>query len=297
MPSASSPEPPVDLLEAPAEVSLADASLSVAKLTEPSPDDALDSIEPSPDDAPDSIEPSPDNAPDLGATDAPCGGLATLAVESADGPPPTADLPRLTTSESVTSLAPTEEIVIPKTRVPWAALGAAIFIALGLGVTLVWASGESSVEASDSSATSAQTDLPQQPRAQEAAAAPKQAPPPPPANTAPAPAETEAPPPEQPTPPGKPAEARPDVNGPAIEYRVSAALVKAQDCHRGGRATGTARVIMTFDPKGTVSETRLEGEPLASAPVGNCIRTVMNGVVVPKFDGGPVTIEREITLR
>jgi hypothetical protein len=189
--------------------------------------------------------------------------------------------------------------VIPKTRLPWAALGAAAFVALALGVTLVWASGHSSVEPSDASARPAQAGLSQQPRAQKPTLAAKQKPatPPPATKLSPAAAETEVPPPQQQPAPSKPTEARPDINGRAIEYRVAAALLKAQDCHRGGRATGTARVVMTLEPTGTVSETRLVGEPLASAPVGNCIRTVMNDVVVPKFDGAPVTIEQEITLR
>jgi hypothetical protein len=295
-PPHSSSDSPLEPLAEPDAASPEDVSDPVGELTKPPHETVPESVR-------ELDEPPPEAVPNR--ADTASLELPDVPVQPEREPPPGSDAPQLGAYEPAASLAPAEEIVIPETRLPWAALGGAAFVALGLGVTLVWASGHSSGEPSNASARAAQAAAEQQP-----------ATPPSAAKVAPAAAETKPPlPQQQPTPdepteartgaalsqqqptPGKPTEARPDVNGRAIEYRVAAALLEAKNCHRGGRATGTARVVMTLEPTGTVSETRLVGEPLASAPVGNCIRTVMNGVVVPKFDGAPITIDREITLR
>lgn len=221
---------------------------------------------------------------------------------------PVDQTPSLAAAAGSPSVSPTDDIVIPTARTPWAGIGLAAFAALGLLVTLVWvlltSTGETgtgvakaeaapphpSVSRSVGAPSPKKSVAPRPPKTSVASAAPVPAEPRTPAAATPAAKEqdpvTEA---DPQTPPG--------LDAAVADFRIELALRKARQCHRGGRATGTSRVIMTFDPKGTVQEARLEGEPIASAPVGTCILTIMSGVVLPKFEGDPVTIEREITLR
>ncbi len=94
------------------------------------------------------------------------------------------------------------------------------------------------------------------------------------------------------------AESIPDsVHAPTVLHRVFLAMKRAEDCHRGGRATGTALVWLTFAPNGTVLDARLEGEPIASAPVGACVLIHARGVKIPRFEGEPFTIKQKLRLR
>lgn len=87
------------------------------------------------------------------------------------------------------------------------------------------------------------------------------------------------------------------VSGAQVLASVGSVLHRAQRCHPGGHAVGTADVIITFGPKGHVTEVRIEGEPIASAPVANCIRDFARSVIIPKFDGEPFTVRQQITMR
>jgi 2-oxoglutarate dehydrogenase E2 component (dihydrolipoamide succinyltransferase) len=89
----------------------------------------------------------------------------------------------------------------------------------------------------------------------------------------------------------------PYVKAPVVLHRTRLQIRAAQNCHRGGRAVGTAEVFLTFDPSGRVSEARLEGEPIASAPVARCVLDAVRAVRIPKFVGAPFTISESITLR
>jgi hypothetical protein len=60
---------------------------------------------------------------------------------------------------------------------------------------------------------------------------------------------------------------------------------------------GTAQVYVTFAPNGRVVAARLEGEPLASAPVARCLLDQARSISLPKFEGEPFTIRQTITLR
>jgi hypothetical protein len=86
---------------------------------------------------------------------------------------------------------------------------------------------------------------------------------------------------------------------PADRVRISidAGLLRAKRCHLAGRATGTVRVFVTFDPTGRVSDARLQDEPIASAPVARCVLDQMRAILIPKFDGPAFTLERSLTLR
>jgi hypothetical protein len=84
---------------------------------------------------------------------------------------------------------------------------------------------------------------------------------------------------------------------PAVIHLTALAMRRAQGCHPRGHAVGTAQVFVTFDPKGMVSAARLEGEPLASAPVSRCILDHARAIRIPRFHGEPFTYSESVTLR
>ncbi len=87
------------------------------------------------------------------------------------------------------------------------------------------------------------------------------------------------------------------VSKPAVSYLTGVAIRRAQRCHPRGHAVGTAQLFITFAPNGYVSEARLEGEPLQSAPVASCILDQARSIRMPKFEGAPFTYVRTITMR
>jgi hypothetical protein len=67
-------------------------------------------------------------------------------------------------------------------------------------------------------------------------------------------------------------------------------------CHLGGRAGGTALLTLAFTNDGRVSDARLEGEPIASAPVSRCILAHAKALSLPGFKGEAFEVTRSITL-
>lgn len=87
------------------------------------------------------------------------------------------------------------------------------------------------------------------------------------------------------------------VSKPALLHLGSIAIRRAEHCHPHGHAVGSARVFVTFAPTGRVSDARIEGEPVASAPVASCILGHAHAIRLAKFDGAPFTHELPITMR
>jgi hypothetical protein len=75
------------------------------------------------------------------------------------------------------------------------------------------------------------------------------------------------------------------------------AMRRATRCHLSGRPRGTADVIITIAPHGRVSAVKIEGEPIASAPVSTCIKEEMRTIVLRKFDGPEFSIRRQISFK
>lgn len=87
------------------------------------------------------------------------------------------------------------------------------------------------------------------------------------------------------------------VSEPGVRFLTRVAVQRAErTCHRRGRAVGKAQVFATFMPNGRVSQARVEGEPIESAPVSRCIKDQLYAVVIPKFTGAPFTVSEPITL-
>lgn len=74
-------------------------------------------------------------------------------------------------------------------------------------------------------------------------------------------------------------------------------FARVDECHRGGRAGGTARAIVRFASSGLVEDVRIEGEPIASAPVSRCIVSYLRWMRIPAFEGPSFEVTREFTLR
>jgi hypothetical protein len=81
-----------------------------------------------------------------------------------------------------------------------------------------------------------------------------------------------------------------------IQDRLYRATKRAKKCHLSGRAVGDAQVIVTFAPNGRVQSSSVKGEPIASAPVADCIRVHMDSVLIPEFEGAPFAMSQPITL-
>jgi hypothetical protein len=87
------------------------------------------------------------------------------------------------------------------------------------------------------------------------------------------------------------------VSEPGVRFLTRVAVQRAErTCHRRGRAVGKAQVFATFMPNGRVSQARVEGEPIESAPVSRCIKDQLYAVVIPKFTGASFTVSEPITL-
>lgn len=82
-----------------------------------------------------------------------------------------------------------------------------------------------------------------------------------------------------------------------LAYLVRLAIRRAEKCHLGGRAVGTANVVLTFGADGRVSDAKVVGSPLEGAPVAACIENRTRAVVVKPYEGAPFTYTAEITLR
>ncbi|HEY6725665.1 MAG TPA: hypothetical protein VI197_16640 [Polyangiaceae bacterium] len=82
-----------------------------------------------------------------------------------------------------------------------------------------------------------------------------------------------------------------------LDFALRWARTRADHCHRGGRAVGTAQLAITFSPEGKVTALRVTGEPIASAPVARCVATYFQSMLIPAFDGEAFTIHETLTLR
>ncbi len=87
------------------------------------------------------------------------------------------------------------------------------------------------------------------------------------------------------------------VNMALVQHRARLRMIHAEKCHQGGRATGDATVLITFGSDGRVVNATVEGEPIASAPVANCLLIFAKSIVVPEFEGDELTVAYGLTLR
>ncbi len=58
---------------------------------------------------------------------------------------------------------------------------------------------------------------------------------------------------------------------------------------------GSATVRLTFDPAGHVTDAEI-GSEFTDTRLGKCILRAMKAIIVPTYDGGPVSVDHEIKL-
>ena len=85
------------------------------------------------------------------------------------------------------------------------------------------------------------------------------------------------------------------VSSELLEKRVSRMLRRAARCPQSAGNRGDTELFVTFGPSGQVIEARLEGAPLADAPVERCILDHARALSLPKFAGDPFTIQRTLS--
>ena len=100
-----------------------------------------------------------------------------------------------------------------------------------------------------------------------------------------------APPPAAPAPPAGGAE----FNKAAASAALNAAAGVASACK--GDGAGGGKVAVTFAPSGRVTSARIESGPFVGTPTGGCIATAFRSARVPPFDGGPITVRKQVNIR
>lgn len=70
----------------------------------------------------------------------------------------------------------------------------------------------------------------------------------------------------------------------------------AGECDEGDGTTGSVRITLSFAPSGRVSAAKLEGEPIASAPISQCILSHLRSLVIPPFQGRSFEVSRELAF-
>jgi hypothetical protein len=66
-------------------------------------------------------------------------------------------------------------------------------------------------------------------------------------------------------------------------------------CYRPGAPTGSGRAVITFDTNGHVSNVSVLGQ-LAGSAVASCIERHFRAIVMPPFDGKPVSVGKAFSI-
>jgi hypothetical protein len=83
----------------------------------------------------------------------------------------------------------------------------------------------------------------------------------------------------------------------AAKAALAAAAGRAAGCKPADDPGGGAKVSVTFAPSGRVTSSRVTGPPYQGTAIGGCIAAAFRSASVPPFDGDPVTVTRDVTLR
>ncbi|MFO0760620.1 MAG: hypothetical protein U0359_29335 [Byssovorax sp.] len=105
--------------------------------------------------------------------------------------------------------------------------------------------------------------------------------------------EKTAPPVEAPPPPPSGA----DFDKAAAKAALAAAASRALSCKTADDPGGGARVSVTFAPSGRVPRSMVVSAPYQGTAIGGCIAAAFRSASVPPFDGEPVTVTKDLTLR
>jgi hypothetical protein len=82
----------------------------------------------------------------------------------------------------------------------------------------------------------------------------------------------------------------------AAKLALGMAAAQAGHCKEGDDAGG-AKVSVTFAPSGRVTSAQVTGGSFQSTKTGACIASLFRAVTVPPFEGDPVVVTKDVTLR
>jgi len=91
--------------------------------------------------------------------------------------------------------------------------------------------------------------------------------------------------------------APPVSRGPFNQQAADAAMAGAASVARMCQGPGSAKVLVTFAPNGVVTSSQVVGGSLQGRPGASCVAAAFKGAKVPPFDGGSVSMTRNVSLR
>lgn len=90
----------------------------------------------------------------------------------------------------------------------------------------------------------------------------------------------------------------------AAEFSKSAAIAalaaaagRASACKQPDDPSGGASVSITFAPSGRVTSSKVSGPPFQGTKTGGCIAAAFRSATVPPFEGSPVTVTKNVSVR
>jgi hypothetical protein len=83
----------------------------------------------------------------------------------------------------------------------------------------------------------------------------------------------------------------------AAKAALAAGAAQAAGCRQPDDPEGGARVLVTFAPSGRVQSAQVVGSPFQGTRTGACIARAFKGLNVPAFDGEPVVVTKDVTIR
>jgi hypothetical protein len=99
------------------------------------------------------------------------------------------------------------------------------------------------------------------------------------------------------TPPPPPPPVVAEFNKSAAIAALAAAAGRAAGCKQADGPSGGATVSITFAPSGRVTSSKVTGPPFQGTAVGSCIASAFRAASVPPFEGSPVSVTKNVSVR
>ena len=88
-----------------------------------------------------------------------------------------------------------------------------------------------------------------------------------------------------------------DFNRSAAMAALTAAAGRAAGCKQADDPSGGAAVSVTFAPSGRVTSSKVTSAPFQGTVIGGCIASAFRSASVPPFEGAPVTVTKNVSIR
>jgi hypothetical protein len=88
-----------------------------------------------------------------------------------------------------------------------------------------------------------------------------------------------------------------DFDQSAARAALAAAAGRAVGCKQPDDPSGGATVSVTFAPSGRVTSSKVTSAPFQGTVMGGCIASAFRSASVPPFEGAPVTVTKNVSIR